>query len=109
MTVTLKTKMLIENLFNRINDWDGTWIGFRRLKPAQNERMTTRTVVILSLFYVPFSAVFGFVIFSVVGAPHRICWLVAVFGGLQFIILQSLSAFFWNRRAARLRVCKKTE
>jgi len=43
----------LENSFNRINDWDGTWIGFHRLKPAPGDFMSVRTVAELSLRYAP--------------------------------------------------------
>jgi hypothetical protein len=96
--------MLLENLFNRINDWDWIWMGFHRLKPAQNERMPNRTVILLSLVYAPFCAVFEFVVFSLMRAPRPFCWGVSVIAGVGFILLQSLSAFFWNRRASRLQI-----
>ena len=93
----------LENLFNRINDWDGTWIGFRRLKPAQRESMTSRTVLVLSLFYAPVTALVAGGAALALGIDHRAIWICAVAAALGFVLLQFLSAYFWSHRASRLR------
>ena len=93
----------LESLFNRINDWDGTWIGFRRLKPAQRESMSSRTVLVLSLFYAPVAAFGASGVAFLLGVDHRAIWICAVAAALGFVLLQFMSAFFWSQRASRLR------
>ena len=94
----------LESLFNRINDSDGTWIGFRRLKPAQNEDMSTRTVMVLSAFYAPACALVVAALLSIWGGlGGGAIWIVSIAAAVAFVVLQSLSAFFWGRRASRLR------
>jgi hypothetical protein len=95
----------IENLFNRINDSDTTWIGFKRLKPSPTERMSARTVLVLSLFYAPITAVAIVVGFYFLGLRGLTLWIGFAVGAVGFILLQSLSAYFWNRRASRIQFC----
>ena len=93
----------LENLFNRINDWDGTWTGFRRLKPAPRESMSSRTVLVLSLFYAPVAALVVGGAGLALGSNHRVIWICAVGAALGFVFLQFMSAYFWSLRASRLR------
>jgi hypothetical protein len=105
----------IGKLLNRINDWDLTWVGFRALRPAQNQNMSARVVAALCLVYAPLSAVVAFVVcllwvrvvvprYSVrVQYPEQFPWLMAGAAAMAFILLQTLLACAWNRRAARLR------
>ena len=94
----------LETHFNRINDRDSTWIGFRRLKPVLTERMSVRTVLVLSLFYAPVIALIVTATFYLLGFHGAALWLGSVVGALGFVFLQSLSAWFWNRRASRLQL-----
>ena len=91
------------NQFNRINDWDGTWFGFHWLKPAQDEPMSSRTVALLSLFYAPVTALVATVPSFLIGIPPATTWNSSLAAAAFFVVLQSLSAFFWNRRAAAIR------
>ena len=97
------TTHALENLFNRINDWDGTWIGFRRLKPAPSESMSIRTVLVLSSFCAPVTALIVAVVCYGLGLRGGQIWVCSIAAAVAFIFLQSLSAFFWSRRASRLR------
>ena len=94
----------LENQFNRINDWDGTWFGFHWLKPAQDQRMSSRTVCLLSSFYAPVTAPIATIpSFLVGGIPATTMWSSSLAAAGFLVVLQSLSAFFWNRRAAAIR------
>ena len=105
----------IGNLLNRVNDWDLTWVGFRALRPAPNQNMSARVVVALCLVYCPLSAVVAFVVcllwvrivvpkYSVrVQYPEHFPWIMGAAAALAFLLLQTLLACAWNRRAARLR------
>ncbi|MBC8003667.1 MAG: hypothetical protein H7X97_13865 [Opitutaceae bacterium] len=93
----------LEISFNRINDWDGTWMGFRRLKPAPGDYMSVRTVVVLSAFYAPVMAICVAVTGLVGSWPVELILLASAVAAASFVLLQSLSAHFWNRRAARLQ------
>ena len=92
----------LESLFNRINDSDGTWIGFRRLKPARTESMSIGTVLALSLFYAPALAVAVLVVGDLLQLPPKVIWLASTAAAATFVLLQSLSAYFWSHRASRL-------
>jgi len=94
----------LESFFNRINDSDTTWIGFRRLKPAQNEDMSTRTVMVLSAFYAPVCALLVAALLSIWGGLGAGgIWISSIAAAVAFVVLQSLSAFFWSQRASALR------
>ena len=103
------------NWLNRVNDWDLTWVGFRSFRPARDQDMTGRVVTALCLVYCPLSAVTGYIVtllwvrmlaprFSAqVHYPAELPWIMGVCAAVAFILLQSLLAFVWNRRARRLR------
>jgi hypothetical protein len=96
----------IANLFNRVNDWDLTWVGFRALRPAKDQDMRPRVVAWLTIFYAPIAAAVAVLVALVVmgrGAPPRVLWGMAVGAAAGFLGLQCLAAFFWNRRARGLR------
>jgi hypothetical protein len=105
----------IVKLLNRVNDWDLTWVGFRAFRPALDQDMTARVVLALSLVYCPLSAGMAFLItwLSVrvivprhsvhADYPAHLPWVMAVSAPLAFILLQSLLACAWNRRAVQLR------
>lgn len=98
------------NLCNRINDADLTWVGFRSLRPAVNQDMSTAVVVRLCLVYCPLSAAIALVVsYLVLGnrAPVAVPWGIAGAAALLFLLMQSALAYAWNRRAARLRAEKK--
>ena len=97
------TTRTVESFFNRINDWDGTWIGFRRLKPAQNEEMSTRTVMVVSAFYAPACALVAAFLSILGGLGASAIWTASIAAAGAFVLLQSLSAFFWGQRASALR------
>ena len=96
----------LEDWFNRINDWDGTWIGFRRLKPAPSDDMPVRTVAVLSLFYAPVTAICVAGIGLLGSWPSELITIGSVAAAVCFVLLQSLSALFWNRRASKLRISR---
>ena len=98
------TTTTLETHFNRINDRDSTWSGFRRLKPVLTERMSVRTVLVLSLFYAPLTALIATATFYLLGFHGAALWLGSLVNALGFVFLQSLSALFWNRRASRLQL-----
>jgi hypothetical protein len=105
----------IGNLLNHVNDWDLTWVGFRALRPAPNQNMSARVVAALCLVYCPLSAVLAFVVSLLwvrtvvpnyrihVRYPPHFPWIMGAAMALAFVIMQSLLACAWNRRAARLR------
>jgi hypothetical protein len=104
----------IVKLLNRINDWDLTWVGFRAFRPTPEQDMTARVVLALSLVYCPLSAGTAFFITwlwvrvvpqysAQVHYPAHLPWAMAASAAIAFILLQSLLACAWNRRAARLR------
>jgi hypothetical protein len=96
----------LEDLFNRINDWDETWIGFRQLKPAPGNDMPVRTVAVLALFYAPATASCMAVAGLLASLPTGLIALGSATAAMSFVLLQSLSARFWNRRASRLRISR---
>jgi hypothetical protein len=105
----------IGNLLNRINDWDLTWVGFRALRPAPDQNMSARVVAALCLVYCPLSAVVAFLVcllwvrvvvpkYSVqVEYPAHLPWIMGAAAVGVFVVLQTMLACAWNRRAARLR------
>jgi hypothetical protein len=96
----------IANLFNRVNDWDLTWVGFRALRPAKDQDMRPRVVAWLTLFYAPIAAAVAVLLALVVmgrGAPPRVLWWMGIGAAAGFLVLQCLAAYFWNRRARGLR------
>jgi TRAP-type C4-dicarboxylate transport system permease small subunit len=106
----------IERLCNRVNDWDLTWVGFRALRPPPERDMTARVVGLLCLVCCPLSAVLAYAItrFTIVyghytATPPAMPWVMAVAAAVAFVVLQSLLAYFWNRRARRLRAEKQAE
>ncbi len=99
----------LEDWFNRLNDWDLTWYGFGKLKPKIHELMPMRTVLILTGFYAPIAATITILSTLMLAEMYafqvRVIVLVAIgiFAALAFLILQSMSAMFWNRRARRMK------
>lgn len=103
------------NLLNRFSDLDLNWVGFRSLRPAPDQDMTSRVVTALCLVYGPLSAVLGYVVtllcqrgliprFSTeVHYPAGLPWIMGACMAVAFVVLQSLLACVWNRRARRLR------
>jgi MFS family permease len=97
---------VIGRLFNRVNDWDLTWVGFRTLRPAKDQDMRPRVVLLLTLFYGPLAAALAVLIaLLVVGraASPRVLGGMGLGAAVGFLLLQSLAAHFWNRRARALR------
>ena len=82
------TSHKLGRVFNRINDWDGTWIGFHRLKPARTERMSIGTVLALSLFYAPAAAVAVLVTGNLLELPSQAIWVSSSAAAGTFILLQ---------------------
>jgi hypothetical protein len=104
----------LSNLCNRINDADLTWVGFRALRPAPHQDMTTWVVATLCAVYCPLSAAAGYAIAYLVvtnpggrRAPPHLPWIVAAAAALVFLLLQCLLARAWNVRAAQLRAEKR--
>lgn len=95
----------LECFFNRINDSDGTWIGFRRLKPSQDEDMSPRTVMVLSAFYAPACALLVATLLIPLWGELGVrgIFIASIAAGVGFVLSQSLSAVFWNQRASTLR------
>jgi hypothetical protein len=102
----------LSNLLNRVNDWDLTWVGFQALRPAPERNMTARVLLTLCLVYCPIAAVAGFVsAYVILGtrAPTHVPWVVAGGAAVAFFVLQSVFAWAWNRRAARLRAGARSD
>jgi hypothetical protein len=96
----------VANLFNRLNDLDLTWVGFRALRPAREQNMSARVVLIFSLFYGPLAAGLALLMaLLILGRSARadVLWSVAGGAALGFVALQSVAAACWNRRARLLR------
>jgi hypothetical protein len=100
----------IGKLCNRVNDWDLTWVGFRALRPAPDQDMTGRVVAWLCVVYCPLAALLAFAVTYLTirvgrytAAPPAMPWAMAAAAACAFVILQSVLAYFWNRRARRLR------
>jgi hypothetical protein len=105
----------LSNLLNRVNDWDLTWVGFRSHRPSREQNMTLRLVATLCLVYCPLSGLMAYwacllairFIMPRLGVnpqtPAFFPWIFAAAGATTFVLLQSLLAWAWNRRAARLR------
>jgi hypothetical protein len=99
----------LDNLCNRINDWDVTWLGMRALRPAHNQDMTRSVVLQLCLFYGTFAALLGFAItffmirLAAAPVPAFWPWALAAAAGIGLCLMQIRLARAWNRRAARLR------
>jgi hypothetical protein len=103
----------IAGLLNWVNDWDLTWVGFRALRPAPDQDMTPKIVGRLCFVYCPLSAMLAFVLtfttnrlFLQDRAPAYLPWVMAAIMAFVCLILQSLMAWAWNRRAAALREVK---
>ena len=100
---------MIGRVFNRVNDWDLTWVGFRAVRPAPDRDMSAWVVFTLALFYAPLSAAIAVLITLLVlgtAAPGRALWGMGAGAALAFLLLQCASAYFWNRRARQLRQAK---
>ena len=94
----------IASLLNRVNDWDLTWVGFRKLRPATDEKMSPSVVAAFCLVYCPLCAALGVVITMVIlrdRGPGYLPWLIAGAAAAMFVVLQSLLAWAWNRRVSK--------
>jgi hypothetical protein len=81
------------------------WVGFRPPLPARSERFTLARGLAMTLGQALAGAILGLgislLLFQrVVAWP---IWLLGWFSACQGIVGYGLTAFFWNRRAARLR------
>ena len=81
------------------------WLGFRPPLPAKHERFTLARGFVLSLGQALAGAVLGLgismlVFQRIVAWPF---WALGWFSACQGIVGYSLTALFWNRRAAQLR------
>jgi hypothetical protein len=97
---------LIASFFHFVGELDAYWIGFRALRPARHEDMTAQLVARMALFYAPAAAIYTALILKVGSdghAPASQILLPAFFAGALVCVLKSLTAYFWNQRAARLR------
>lgn len=97
---------LVASFFNFISGLDAYWIGFRALRPARHEDMTAQLVARMVMFYAPAAAVYTALILKVSSDGHTSAsqlLLPAFFAGALVCALNSLTAYFWNQRAARLR------
>jgi hypothetical protein len=101
-------------LLNRVNDWDLTWVGFRSFRPAPDQDMPAGVVLAFCVLYGPLSAVASFIISWLTlyllygrGAATLLPWAIGASGGVIALLLQSMLAYAWNRRAAGLRVAGK--
>jgi membrane protein implicated in regulation of membrane protease activity len=104
----------LANLLNRVNDSDLHWVGFRMLRPAPEANLTARVVAVLCLVYCPLSALCASLIMLLVmrlsagnRAPVALYWITAAAAAVTFLLLQSLLAWAWNRRAQRLRTAAR--
>jgi fatty acid desaturase len=94
------------NLLNRVNDWDLTWAGFRKLRPASDQRMSIGVVAVFCAVYCPLCAALAVMITWLIlreRGPGYLPWLLAGAAAGTFIVLQSLLAWAWNRRARKSR------
>jgi hypothetical protein len=100
---------VIGNLFNRINDWDIAWVGFDAIRPARDQNMRAKVVLCLALLYCPLSAAIAIIIALLVLGRHASApalWGMGLGAAAGYFLLQCLSAYFWNRRARRMREIK---
>jgi hypothetical protein len=96
----------IAGFFNFVTELDSNWIGFRALRPARHEDMTAQVVARLTMFYAPAAAVYTALIVKISSedqAPSALVLCGALGAGTLVFTLQSLAAYFWNQRAAKLR------
>ena len=94
------------SLLNRINDWDLTWVGFGKLRPSPDQKMTGKVVAILCIVYCPITAALAVAMAWLIlreHAPSGIPWVLAGAAAAVFVVLQSLLAWAWNRRAVLIR------
>jgi len=95
----------IENFINRLNDMDWGWWPVLSLRPPKDKDLDNLIILKLTLI---FGSVLG-VLFLLVGWVTRVltltCAVVSFLIGwvLFFLVFKGISAYFWNRRARRLR------
>jgi len=97
----------IEHFMNWMTDMDWGWWPVVRLRPQKERDIDNKVLLQISPIYGTPAGLLLFFLFS--GHPRTIFTLiilplaVLVGWGLFFITYKSTFAYFWNRRASRLR------
>jgi uncharacterized membrane protein len=96
----------IESFMNILTDMDWGWWPVLSLRPPKDRDIDNQTLVKLTLV---FGSIVGFIFLLIVltstGTITLGSFLVSVVSGwlLYFVVYKFTFAYFWNRRARRLR------
>ncbi len=97
----------LEDLFNSIADIDWTWWPLLSLRPAKDQKIHNLPVLKLTAFFGTFTGGclfgIGLILNKIYFSPWNLLYLVAVFSALFFAYGKFVLAYFWNRRADRLK------
>lgn len=99
--------MVLEHFVNRLTDMDWGWWPFLHLRPNRDQDIDDRLLARMSLYY---GSTYGAVLagyFALHGTGPFTFWhfvRVVVFFMVAFFVFYRITfAYYWNRRAARLR------
>jgi Flp pilus assembly protein TadB len=86
----------IEDFMNWLSDMDWGWWPFLFLRPNKGQDMTTSHVAKMSLYY---AFPIGLILAVLSGDWWSVLYMIVFF----FLFYRLTFAYFWNRRARRLR------
>ncbi|CDI04403.1 MAG: hypothetical protein WAU60_05945 [Candidatus Competibacter denitrificans] len=96
----------MENFINNLADMNWGWWPFVSLKPAQDEKMTNALVAKMALYFGTFYGIIFYLItmgslanFNIIKAILFLVYIIIFF----FVGYRVTFAYFWNKRADRLR------
>lgn len=96
----------MEERANLISDTDREWWPFLFLRPEMHAPLATPRVLLLAILYAAPACLAAAVLGSVLGdrvGPSDLWRVVACVAGGFFVLYRLTFAFFWNRRATRVR------
>jgi len=97
----------LETLTNAMNDSDSEWWPFVCFRPPQEERLSSLRCLALSVLYGTPAALLAAICGMALGdavLARDLLMLPLIVCAVTFVLLRLGVAFFWNRRAVRLRM-----
>jgi hypothetical protein len=99
------TTTQIDEVLNRISDWDNGWWPLLVLRPRREQRFSTGRVLLLSLIYGSAGAALALILATILFGIQP---MINVIGAFPFMYVVCFAGYWfsfaaaWNRRAAAL-------
>ncbi len=97
----------LEDFMNWVTDMDWGWWPVVALRPAKDADIDNKVLLKISPVFGPFAGILGFIILVMRGMVFfsliRLVAYMVVGTAIFFVVYKFTFAYFWNRRARRLR------